>query len=1049
MSRNDPGYSMANDERADAGGNNKIENVAKKGARRAAGAIAQLLKKAVMKVGAFLIRHPVILLVLLAVGVAVFVVIMLMKGVGDFVDVFTRTKETAYVPKIESTNKYAMENEFDEWTSEGDPDRTELLLEGINIANTGKDINNNDVSDEQKKLVADIVDPLTRSSYFGLSPADIQNVLKACSYNPNDNRGSNGDFFSTADVNYGVLNIWTEWLPTGGYIRHFDWDDSKRNVSTVDGQAYPDDNLYGTEDSSGIERERDAKDPVNLRFATHWQEVVALAQYYSNDHYSEWGEAEESQYDADAPKFLDETNTDGYYMTDEALGEIIDFFTYKRKYKYFPISDHFHNKADTFYRSKKMAEGKYSVGYRIHYVGDYFDATVYFTPDAAVDTFSNAFDTVTYQYTPTSGVASYNEMTNTLDCPSPSGDYCCGRWTVTDPNALLEGIREFCPHYYEAGQAGQEQYIYGWADATIQQFMEYLTALPATGADGNNRSAYYEELFDCYRKKFYRVSYEGWQTGEFNSKLQEIQAAHPGWTPIYPLRKNLVQSMDDLRAGVPSGWTMDLSLADMGSSSDYGHSTTNAGYPFHSYGVAFVGHPVGGVGGSIPSNGSTNTETSAYTGRATFSRSIYLVTAHVSGETHYYPDVERDNVYIDEATGERYGIVPIDDGALVPLLDHSDNMTIDQVRSMCQYLYELFDRPDLPFNSDATVQALYDWQESTGQPITGALALILTEGTYNKGSVNSVNEADHWNFWNYEPYGSEPWYTNPGSSRHWLDVKTLVNGDFPQALIHIMNKFYNNVWLGKTRGGIGQPTYYEMSFRGYGFPTTLEDAKATADDFNYCFCPWWGSPAFMKTGDEQYIYPNMNARDRRKLLEAAGIKTTNTIGEKLEACANWYIKHVPKYGTDTYDYLGTEDNPFGAVYVGGSQKVRADCSGFAAAFVSSLVDMEVYTTDSENSATESNSFGQALIAAGYSLHRIDEFDNADNFPIGSVLIQKKSENGGSGHVEIVVGSNGDGTLSTFGWGGKQSEYPSGSLSIYLKGDELATSYNRYRYVWLY
>ena len=347
MSRNDPGYSMANDERADAGGNNKIENVAKKGARRAAGAIAQLLKKAVMKVGAFLIRHPVILLVLLAVGVAVFVVIMLMKGVGDFVDVFTRTKETAYVPKIESTNKYAMENEFDEWTSEGDPDRTELLLEGINIANTGKDINNNDVSDEQKKLVADIVDPLTRSSYFGLSPADIQNVLKACSYNPNDNRGSNGDFFSTADVNYGVLNIWTEWLPTGGYIRHFDWDDSKRNVSTVDGQAYPDDNLYGTEDSSGIERERDAKDPVNLRFATHWQEVVALAQYYSNDHYSEWGEAEESQYDADAPKFLDETNTDGYYMTDEALGEIIDFFTYKRKYKYFPISDHFHNKADT------------------------------------------------------------------------------------------------------------------------------------------------------------------------------------------------------------------------------------------------------------------------------------------------------------------------------------------------------------------------------------------------------------------------------------------------------------------------------------------------------------------------------------------------------------------------------------------------------------------------------------------------------------------------------------------------------------------------------
>lgn len=794
------------------------------------------------------------------------------------------------------------------------------------------------------------------------------------------------------------------------------------------------------------------------RFALHWQEIVAAVELAGYGNYENWDNSEEADggFGGSYDRLGSENSvTKNYYLKEDQIKEFTDYFKYETKYKYNAMTD------SRKYDFNALEKSSNSVGY--HFFKEDVEPSIqdsedrhnpfytYYIPESCPLSIKNGYESISYvyQHYDADEMRSYycdeGFMESRDSYNVQGGDVILGRFDAIEPYSFVTLLDKYCPYYWDSADKGTQTASNGgsWAQNLVGHYCETLSDIDAKlpGRREQNRSEFFMQLARDYDAKVIRIRYDGTKCEETEKELEKVEKAYTD-KDEYKDYKFLYAKFPEADMCNDADWTEDRDEFLNGLTTSYYSVTTSlSSVPFHSYGVVHTGKSDNGGGSS------------SHSGQATFSRSIYLVTAHVSGETHYYPDVQRDNVFIDPETGERYGIVPIDDGALEPLLDHSDNMTIDQVRLMCQYLYDKFDRPDLPFNSDATVQALYDWQESTGQPITGALALILTEGTYNKGSASSVNEADHWNFWNYEPYGSEPWYTNPGSSRHWLDVKTLVHGDFPQALIHIMNKFYHNVWLGETRGGIGQPTYYEMSFRGYDLTEvqTLEGAKAHADDFNYCFCPWWGSPAFMQTGDEQYIYPNMNARDRRILLEAAGIKTVNSIGQKLEACANWYLRHIPLYGDVSYSYLDTDDNPFGQVYTYGSQKVRADCTGFAAAFASSLVpDVEVHTTDSESSARTDTSFAEALIAAGYSLHRIDEYENGANFPIGSFLVQKKSDDPRySGHVEIVVGNNGDGTLSTFGWGGKQSEYPSGTLSIYKVGDELKTDYNHYRYVWLY
>lgn len=1011
----------------------------------------RMLRMFTLGVLGFIKAHllPVILFV---VFTAAFlnVVHYIKQAYNDIANAFKNTTKTEYDIEADVDEKKNAKDELNEWfKTTGDVDATDRLIEMIEKAEDG---------DEDAKKDAD---SLVRGDLLMISKEDLKYILDSCSYMPDGRNedtipNANNRMFMKADIYY-TYHIWehVEVIDPVTKKKEKKWIEST-DLTHVSNK----DEMYG--DEYGLSIEGETKDVQGTnddgqavlyklpRFATHWQDVATLAIMAGYLNYSKWDDTgDPTEYNpADS---ITEDKTDGYYINDETRDKCLKLFNYKFDYYYDSITDTTHDSKDDpdkQYLFEGLENGNYDVGY-FFYKEDvepevnphepYYKFCTYYTPEAAPKQIENGFEKLPYTYCDVSDVPNYLPEGD-IYIP-PDGKYCCGRWDIIDSKKFVDALDEVMPEYKQRF----EEYNapnFPWYDEMMEDFLDNLSDMPAS--PNYKQPDYYREIKDLYDGKFIKVTYEGTRAGDFEAQLESIKdeydgGDYEGFHVIFPLKEGCSQTADDIKFKVPAGWTTDSSIADLGTDQFLGTAAgANGGDIFHSYGVTYHGDSEGETGGRRDGQrgSSVNRRGNADgTEEAHYGSNVVIVTAHDSnGNSYYYPNAGGYQ-YKDEETGEYYGIVPIDDDAKKELKDQSDNLTLDEIRNILQYLQDKFGGK-YPFVGAA--QAVYDWQQRTGQSVTAVLAFILTEGTY--GNPDGL-AASNWNFWNFRLNGQSANGYQLRNGSWWLSLKKQSGGDFNKALIAGMDKVYQTFMVNR-----GQTTYYDMCFSGYGFPTTLEDAKK-AGQLVYSYCPWYES-AFNTTGNPNDLYPNRVAADRRTLLNASGKSTatgSSSIADKLESSARWFIKNVPDY--NQYGYVDYDaSSPFGNLVTGGTSKVREDCSGFASAFVSTLVpDMTVQTTGSSGFSSTGTSVGKALTKAGYTLKKVSDMsaEEISSLGTGAILVDPGH------HVEVLSGMNTDGTMNTFGWGNTHTSYPSSNHTKYaLTDDYVKAQGHHYNYIWV-
>ena len=653
-----------------------------------------------------------------------------------------------------------------------------------------------------------------------------------------------------------------------------------------------------------------------------------------------------------------------------------------------------------------------------------------FVPISAVKETKNSWETITYTYTRTEDLPDgvYKIPGDTF--VYPEGEYCTGRFDVIDPAPFIEAMKELNPHYYRDTPEGvvdsdmkenAEKFVkdrdFKWAKEMIQEYTDDLSEMPAVKEEGKyDRLAMYTQLADDFTNGIVRINYQGTQYIDTNGRSFEAQ--------LQAIKDEIVAEYATYGLPAPTFVCESLGIQDF-----YPITSDLSAVPFRSYGVIFC---TGNDGtGPNAGNGGKNIN-------LTGSNTIVITPNNPSNTQH---------ILVQGGDAEGYGTAIVYDGALTNLFGTSDNMTLEEITAMLQYIQDKFDvvKADSSINFPGAAQAVYNWQQQTGQPVSAIFAFIIPEGTFARDD-SSKSHASMWNFWNRSAGATsfttrKPVIASPNGK--WMDMKATYDGDFNAALIDDLNYVYDRYLKA------GQNNFYLICFKGYGMPTTKEDADK-AGPISHSFCPWWGS-AYAKTGQSEDLYSNRLAAARIELLGAAGKNiATYGIGGTLQSCANWYLQNV-----DFYDKPSTTDDdnpvPYGAdapwqnvyYYNKSTKKVRADCSGFASAYVGALApDQIVFIGSSASFALNTSSVGQALQSIGWSLHPASEFNSVDQIPEGAILVAR-------GHVEIVVKVN-NGRVSSFGWGKVQSSYPSTkNAKMTFLGGKIFYGRKTYNYVWTY
>lgn len=126
---------------------------------------------------------------------------------------------------------------------------------------------------------------------------------------------------------------------------------------------------------------------------------------------------------------------------------------------------------------------------------------------------------------------------------------------------------------------------------------------------------------------------------------------------------------------------------------------------------------------------------------------------------------------------------------------------------------------------------------------------------------------------------------------------------------------------------------------------------------------------------------------------------------KLEELGNWYIENVPTYGTSTYK------NPFV------SYPARADCTGFAAVYMSMVSGVELPTSSSYFMVDPNGEWATKAKEAGWNAYTSDEITS---LKVGDVLVANSGRfySDSGHHAEVYIDEE-----HTFGWGTVWNTYP--------------------------
>lgn len=800
---------------------NLAQKTVSKGGARAAKGLLSLIGKAFTALVQALLANPIAAVVIALVLVFVLIIfVVVAEFKAPIRDYFLAVKEKLLFPVVvTSPSPYLNQPKFLAWSEyddpdyekrlegeqrysfyPGDPDHTDQILSGLNLAISGDEA----ASEKFGYLLTD--------QNLWHSQEDILEILDTCSR-------KNMLMFEESKVRY-QYHTWTNALhvvPETG-LQEWGWEEGLESTAVMtdpDGDGPT--GWYGEEARIDIEGEKD-KNGLH-RFQMHWPEILAYIEIASWGSYENWA-TNKDDYDP-GRLFKDPSNVDGYYLLYDEFKELLDMFEYKFQFKWDSVADG----EDNFYEYPKLERGEYTIGY--HFKKDEPDSILdkplsyeytwltRYVPEAAPDKIYNGWETVQYVYTNIDNVPNYLPAGDTYK--PPEGVYCAGRWTTVDPRPFIDTMSEYCQYY----RANSDDYAWldahgyeydeklrdytmsiqdeNWVDRMISHYLEWLNDLPYAASAG--RPDLFQQLADDYNEKVIRVSYEGTKTPEFGDQLDALYRTYSGCTLVFPLAEGA--SDDGL---YPEGWTVKVDDADLGIDEWLEVPDDLSGMPFHSYGVTFH------RGGDDPDSPDDPPE--PYKPR---------------------PPVVGGKLWISQQansiTGKHYVVdfwIELYEGAETDLCV-SDNLSAAQIKRMLEHNWK-----GTKVDSMEVAEVLKEVQDRQGISIAGVLAIMRTE---RSGKSIGEGPGAHNNFFDVS---GEPHYD--GTTR-WRDYSmyTVPEAMRMQVEDFIVKRYWKN----------GQNTFYTMTFNKYGYPQNWDEAEAAKPGIYHSYCPWWDNPAYTEAATNE------------------------------------------------------------------------------------------------------------------------------------------------------------------------------------------------------
>ena len=180
------------------------------------------------------------------------------------------------------------------------------------------------------------------------------------------------------------------------------------------------------------------------------------------------------------------------------------------------------------------------------------------------------------------------------------------------------------------------------------------------------------------------------------------------------------------------------------------------------------------------------------------------------------------------------------------------------------------------------------------------------------------------------------------------------------------------------------------------------------------------------------------------------ISDTATLEEKLETLAKWYIANVHTYQNRTSGKGSGSRKMYSCNLFNPSKSVGDDCTGFASAFMS-LVSGKSVAGGGSSAFTGGSYDGQG----GWKYYEVSDLTSIDDLQLGDILCcntgtkTKKGVRSTAGHhAEIYIAKG-----KSFGWGKKQTSYPSGDATLKLEknadGDPIISDGGSHTYTCFY
>ena len=794
------------------------KSAAKEAAKEAGKKIVQLLAK-------FVVEFWWLILIIIGVIVAVFVALMIYQRADDIKNavndywnsVAMHMQGGQYDPK-----------EVKAWDTSGDLDHTAIVAQWLQ--------DSLDKAAKGEKDDGPFADIANHDEWM-IAPEDMESLLTSAEQYNKKKFEQNDIFYSFVEKIYQRDITYYDGGRTSesGTLSWHDIVDALAKYHTVHttdsaSSLTPDDGVYGKLQRLGVEGEKDNNG--DYRFDVHWQDAMALAIMAGYSNFDNWGDTgDKTAYTGKDPYHSD--NTTGYYLSKGELTAISNMFQYRFAYYYDAVDDRNHGMTN-IYHYDDLHAGK-AIGYRFDKTDDQVlsdtaaegdEYHIRYTPEAAPDKISNSYDSYEYIYVASNTLQNYYPVGTTEADKPPAGQVCVGRWHLVNPDGLIEMMADHAPYWKEKAMdadfmKSEEGKHYDWAKEMMDYYTELLDILPYTdGADGRTaRSEYYNQILNLYESKTILLSYEGtdYDRAAMDKYIDNIKSIYPGW--------NVTVSYPDAGSKYESAYypvPQDISPENM------------EGIPFWSYGVTYGTEDVKEMKHAGTNPWGTNL-TKVWVGARS---------GNATGHTEYMN--VHDWFYISE-------------DARANLYSSDISFSKDQTRAMLAYLEDK-SGGSIPF-TDAT-DSLYEWHKDTGGSISGALAIILTEGGYN-----SSYGRNYYNFYNYTATKGES--VIPGHSHPWWNVKADY-GDIGSCLVAQINKVYKNYW------GKGQNSYFGMCWRISGgelYSAQDDDSAAEQDGtLTHCYCPWYEDTGYRQTGyNSYYSWANKCGRSKHTLEEAAGL----------------------------------------------------------------------------------------------------------------------------------------------------------------------------------